>query len=207
VCRSLALRPLVTSSWWLNKRWMFPSSSRFNYYAKIQQFYAISKQSEQKISPKPVHFFSASDKETDTNNMHLQRHVDEGRRRYETYPHLPPRSGARNWDCQTPTTGKACRVLPKLLTMGYFESTSSTLQNAGDYILIWGVATKEKRLFFLLHNINTIETQAKSAIEREMLRCNLLAISTCGIHTAQLAQFSVVFIAMSHPWRWSNEIY
>lgn len=155
---------------------------------------------------KPVHFFSASDKETDTNNMHLQRHADEGRGRYETYPHLLPRSRARNWDCNTPTTGKACRALPKLLTMGYFERTSSTLQNAGDYMLIWGVATKEKRLFFLLHNINTIETQAQSAIEREMLRCNLLAISTCGIHTAQLAQFSVVFIAMPHLWRWSDEI-
>ena len=155
-----------------------------------------------------MHFFSASDKETDTNNMHLQRHADEGRGRYETYP--PPSTPSvesKELGLQNPTTGKACRALPKLLTMGYFESTSSTLQNAGDYMLIWGVATKEKRLFFLLHNINTIETQAQSAIERKMLRCNLLAISTCGIHTAQLAQFSVVFIAMPHPWRWSDEIY
>jgi hypothetical protein len=39
---------------------------------------------------KPVHFFSASDKETDTNNMHLQRHADEGRGRYETSPLIYP---------------------------------------------------------------------------------------------------------------------
>jgi hypothetical protein len=81
-----------------------------------------------------------------------------------------------------------------------------TTKRRGLYAYLRG-SNQEKRLFFLLHNINTIETQAQSAIEREMLRCNLLAISTCGIHTAQLAQFSVVFIAMPHQWRWSDEIY
>jgi hypothetical protein len=89
-----------------------------------------------KIPQKPVHFFSASDKERDTNNMHLQRHADEGRGRYETYPPSTPSVESKELGLQNPTTGKACRALPKLLTMGYFESTSSTLQNAGDYMLI-----------------------------------------------------------------------
>ena len=158
VCRSLALRPLVTSSWWLNKRWMLPSSSRFNYYAKIQQFYAISKQSEQKFSPKPVHFFSASDKETDTNNMHLQRHADEGRGRYETYPHLLPRSRARNWDCNTQQPVRPAGLFPSYWRWGTLKAHHPHYKTPGIICLSEGLQPKKKRLFLLLHNIKTIET-------------------------------------------------
>ena len=154
-----------------------------------------------------MHFFSASDKETDTNNMHLQRHADEGRGRYETYPHLLPRSRARNWDCKTQQPVRPAGLFPSYWRWGTLKAHHPHYKTPGIICLSEGLQPKKSALSLSFHNINTIETQAQSAIEREMLRCNLLTISTCGIHTAQLAQFSIVFIAMPHPWRRSNEIY
>jgi hypothetical protein len=60
VCRSLALRPLVTSSWWLNKRWMFSLFLPFQLLCKDTTILRNFQTIRAKIFPqKPVHIFSA----------------------------------------------------------------------------------------------------------------------------------------------------